>query len=181
VLFQPCSWFATRRAQFLTLTLRRKIAAEREPFKTVGQKDASQIRVPFETNSEKVENLALQPVSAWPNGHQRVDDWVLRANTGAKAQAIAARDGNETIVQLEARLDGKAVHTGGIAEEIEVQSGIFLALLSRGKEKVVGYNDSSLPTVFDHLSDRLWIPGAELFDYNTSVCIRKLRHVIEIP
>ena len=164
----------------LTLALRREIAAERKSFKTVGQKKASQIGVPFEVNAEKIEDFAFEPVGTRPDGHQGIDDRMLCANARAQAEAIAAGNGDETVVEFETGLDREAVDTGSVAEEIKLQGRIVAAFQSRGAEELPRHNDGGFTAVFDHLGDRLRIPRAKLFDYNTSVCIRKLRHVIEV-
>jgi len=164
----------------LALALRRKIAAQRGAFEAIGQEDAPKVWVAFEADAEEIKNLALEPVGAGPNRSERVDDGLLGTEASAESQAIAAVEGNELVVHLKARLDGEAVNTGDITEEIEFQGRIVATLLSQGAEEVFGNDQGGFAAIFDNFRDRLGVPSAEVLDNSISVCIGKLRHVTEI-
>jgi hypothetical protein len=135
----------------------------------------------FETHAEKVKNLALHPIGAGPDGNQGIDRRVLTTDGGAQTHAVAARDGDQAVVQFEAGLEGEAIDASGIAEQIEIKRGILFALTAGGKEQGRGHDDGGFAAIFNDFSDSAGIPGPKLFGYNTSVCIRKLRHVSENP
>src|ERR1700746_2251027 len=95
----------------------------------------------FKTNSEKVENLALQPVGARPYRHQGIDDGMLQADVGAETDAISTRDGEKVIVQLKPRFARETVNAGSITEKIKVERGIITALLCGSAQQFLGnYN-----------------------------------------
>ena len=86
----------------------------------------------FKMDTEKVEDLALEPVCPRPYGYQRIDHRKLNADTGAQAHAIASRDRQQVVVELKTGLDREAVEAGGVTEKIETEGGIVAALLGRG-------------------------------------------------
>lgn len=105
----------------------------------------------FETNAEEVKNLAFHPVGAEPNENQGIDDRPLATDAGAQAQAIDTFDGDEGIIEFEARLYREAINTSGIAEEIEIQGGI-VATLERGlSQEVIGDHDGGFAPIFDDI------------------------------
>ena len=93
----------------LTLALRREIPPQGSSFKTVGQKNAPQIRMSFKANSEEVENFSFHPVRTRPDRHKRFDDWLLRTHAGAQSYPFAPLQRNQLIVQLEPRLNRKPI------------------------------------------------------------------------
>src|SRR5208337_3778689 len=105
---------------------------------------------------------------------------MLDADVGAQADTLAPRNGNQMVVQLEARLDGVAVHAGGVAQQIEQQSRVLFTFLSRGAQQLLRDDDGRLPAKLDHLRYRLRVPGAKVFDYNLSACVGELRHLNKV-
>src|SRR5208282_1991345 len=164
----------------LTFALRREITPERRTFKALGQEDAAQVRVASELDAKEVENLSLEPIGPGPDGLQRIHHGMLGADASAQANTFAARNRNQLIVQLEARFDGVAVQASGIAEQVEKQGGILLALLRRGAKQFLGDDDGGVPAVFDHLGDRLGVPGTKVLDYKLSACVGELRHLNKV-
>src|SRR5208337_2236973 len=164
----------------LAFAFRRKITAKRKSFKAIGQEYAAQVRMTGKLDAKEVKNLALQPVGAGPDGFQRIHHGMLGADAGAQADTIAPWNGNQMIVQLEARLDGVAVHAGDVAQQVEQQSGVLFALLSRGAQQLLRDDDGRLPAVLDHLRYRLRVPGTEVLDNNMSTCVGELRHLNKI-
>src|SRR5271157_2025831 len=161
----------------LAFALRRKIAAERRTFKALWQEDAAQVRVAGKLDAEEIKNLAFEPIGAGPDRLKRIHHGMLDADAGAQANAFAARNGKQLIVQLEARFDRVAIQAGGVAQQIEEQSGILLALLRRGTKQFLGNDNGRVPSVFEYLGDRLGVPGTKVFDYNLSACVGELRHL----
>src|SRR5271157_2616885 len=102
---------------------------------------------------------------------------MLDAYAGAQANTVAPRNGNQMIVQLEAGLDGVAVHAGGVAQQVEQQSGVLFTFLSRGAQQLFRNDDGRLPAVLDHLSYRLRVPGTKVFDNNMNTSVGELRHL----
>jgi len=164
----------------LAFALRRKITAERETFKSIGQEDAAKVCMAGKLNAEKVENLALEPVGAGPYWFQRIHDGMLSADAGTQAYTVAPRDGNQMIVQLEAGLDGVTVNAGGVAQQIEEQGGVLFTVLSGGAEQFLWNDDGRFPMAFDHLGYHLVIPGTKMIDHRSST-IGELRHLNDVP
>src|SRR5208282_1337922 len=173
----PNGHFLHRVGTALAFALRRKITAERKTFEAIGQEDAAQVRMAGKLDAKEVENLALQPVGAGPDGLQRIHHGMLDADAGAQANTVAPRNGDQMIVQLEAGLDGVAVNAGGVAQQIEQQGGVPFTFLSRGAQQLFRDDDGRLPAILDHLGDRLHVPGTKAFDNNMSACVGELRHL----
>src|SRR5271157_5054707 len=161
----------------LAFAFRRKITAKRKSFKAIGQEYAAQVRMAGKLDTKEVENLALQPVGAGPDGFQRIHHGMLDAYAGAQADTVAPRNGNQMIAQFEAGLDGVTVNAGGVAQQVEQQSGVLFTFLSRGAQQLFRNDDGRLPAVLDHLSYRLRVPGTKVFDNNMSACLGELRHL----
>ena len=134
----------------------------------------------FKMDTEKVEDLALEPVCSRPYGYQRIDHRMLNADTGAQAHAIASRDRQQMIIKLKARLDREAVDAGGVTEKIEIKCGIVTALLGRRAKEFLRHDDGDFSAILDHLGDGLRVPATKLFDYSASVNIGEPRHVTEV-
>jgi len=164
----------------LAWSFRRIIAAQRSAFKVCRKKNAAEVGMTFELNGEEIEDFALEPVGAAPEGEERVNDGLLAANAGAQADAGAAGDGKKLVVEFEARLDGVAVDAGNVAQEIELQSRILLADLGGAAQKILGNDEGGLAAKLHDLRDSIRVPTAKLFDYKISVCVCGLRHFSEI-
>jgi hypothetical protein len=136
--------------------------------------------MPFKLNAKQIKDFSLQPVCTRPHRHKRIDHRMLRADVGSQGDASATRDGNQLVVQFEARFNRKAINTGRIAQQIEVQTRSFLAMLGCRAKELARHDDGGLALELDDLRNRLLVPFAELIDYIISICIGKLRHVTEI-
>src|SRR5208283_432792 len=137
----PNGYFLHRVGTALAFALRRKITAERKTFKAIGQKDAAQVRMAGKLDAKEVKNLAFQPVGAGPDRFQRIHHGMLDAYAGAQADTVAPRNGNQMIAQFEAGLDGVTVNAGGVAQQVEQQSGVLFTFLSRGAQQLFRNDD----------------------------------------
>src|SRR5215469_17024126 len=134
----------------------------------------------FKMDTEKVADLALEPVCPRPYGYQRIDHRTLNAHTRAQAHAVTPRDRQQVIIELKARIDREAVDAGGVTEKIEIKCGIVTALLGRSAKEFLRHEDGDFSAILDHSGDGLRVPAAKLFDYSASLSIGELRHVTEV-
>jgi len=135
----------------------------------------------FKPHSEKVENFAFHPVRAGPDRFERIGDRIRAADAGAQADPGLTRDRQQLIVQFEARLVGVAVDAGGVAQLIEIELGIFLALFRDGPQKLVRHDQRGFAAMFNDLGDSFGVPRTKTLDDSSSACIGEFRHVNEIP
>src|ERR1700738_341243 len=96
------------------------ISAQRMPLPIIGQQNPPQIRMSRKAHAKKIEYFPLQPIGSRPNRYQRIHDRVISWNAGAQTQPLAARNGNEMILQFKSRLDRVTIHAGGVGKQIEL-------------------------------------------------------------
>lgn len=144
-------------------------------FPIIGKNDAAQIGVARKANPKKIEDFALQPIGARPDGNERIDDRILAGKADFQPQAVAAGDGNKLVVQFEARFMGKAVHARSIREQIEIEFAVLATAFRKGTKGFARNHNGGFAAVLKDLSHRVGIPGAQVFSYNTSV-LGGLRH-----
>ena len=144
-------------------------------FPIIGKNDAAQIDVTRKANAKQIEDFALQPIGAWPYGDKRIDDRIFAVKADFQPQAVAAGDGNQFVVQFEARLMGKAVHAGGIRQEVEVEFAVLATSFRKRTKRFAGNDNGRFSAVLEDFSHRFGIPCAQVFSDNTSV-LGGLRH-----
>src|ERR1700730_455381 len=164
----------------LPLALHRKIAAQGSTFEVVGQENTAQVRVALKTNTEQVENLALQPVCALPDRHQRIHNRLLPADACAQANSLNTGKRYKLVVQFKTRLDGETIHAGSVTQQIEPQCGAALTFLGGGAQQFLGNDNRGLSTILNNLRYSLSVPCAKVFNHNTSAFFADLRHVTVI-
>ena len=148
------------------------------PFPIIRKNDAAQIGVTRKANPKKIEDFALQPIGARPDGDQRIDDRIVTVKADLEAQAVAAGDGNQFVVQFETRFMGETIHAGGIGEEVEIEFAVLATSLRKRAKRFVGNNNGGFSAVLKDFSHRVGIPCAQVVSYNTSV-LGGLRHNLE--
>src|SRR5271166_6208284 len=79
------------------------VFAKRVAFPIVWKKNTAQIGMALKANTEQVKNLAFMPVGGRPNGHHRLDDWIISRQTNTQANNLAPRKRQQMIIQFEAR------------------------------------------------------------------------------
>jgi hypothetical protein len=142
----------------------------------VGKQNPAEAGMPLETNAEEIEDLALHPVGSGPDGGEGIGGGVAAGETHAQAKLFAAWDGGQLVIELKARLEGKAVNAGEVGKEVEVEAGIFAEALGGGAEEFSGDDDGDFPTKLGKRFDGARIPTAQPFDYNSSFLLNSLRH-----
>src|SRR5579863_5068094 len=85
------------------------VLAEGVAFPIVRQEHAFQIGVAFKANAHQVKYRAFMPVRGGPDGYDGLDDRISSRQAHAQANAVAPGNGQQMIIQLEARFDRKAV------------------------------------------------------------------------
>jgi len=128
------------------------------------------------TYAEKVEYFPLEPVGSWPNGHKRINDRVLAAQSHLQAHPVASGDGHQVVVQLESRLNRVTVQAGSVAQQVELQLGIGVAALRHGPKQILRHYNRGFAPEFNDFRNGLWAPRAQALDNNTSFLAGRLRH-----
>ena len=145
-------------------------------FPVVRKQNAAEVGMAVKTNTKQIENLAFQPVRAGPDGNERIDRRIAATHANAQANSVAAGDGHQLIVQLEARLDREAIQASGIREEIELELGVCAAAFGGSAQVFTRYHNRGIAPIFDHFCNRSRVPGTEGFGYKISILTGGLRH-----
>src|ERR1051325_8560871 len=93
----------------VSIAFGRKIAPQRVSFPIGGKENSPQIGVPIEANAHQIENFALQPARSRPYRNKGINHRVRAADPRAQTNFGFLRNGNQMVIQLEARLGRKAV------------------------------------------------------------------------
>jgi len=127
-----------------------------------------------EVNAHQIEDFALKPASAEPNGNERVNVRLIAGNAGAKANLRLFRNRSEVIVQFEPRLNGEAIDASGVGEKIELQG--VATFLCGGAQQAVRDHNRRFAVKLDHFFYGFCIPCTQMFDHNISALIGIVRH-----
>ncbi len=148
-------------------------------FPVLREENAAQIRMSRETDAEKIENFALQPIGARPYRNKRIHDGIVSRQADAKPDSVAPGDGDQVIIQFEARLDGKTVDAGGIGKEVKLKGGVLAASLGGAAQQFARHDDGCFAAKLNDLGDGFWIPRAQMFDHNISALVGAVRHSVQ--
>ena len=129
-----------------------------------------------EANPEQVEDFALQPICARPNGCERIHDGICAAHFHLQTDSIATWDGHQVIIQLESRLNGVTVHASSVRQQVELQVGVCAATLCRVPKQVSWHYDRRFAPGFNHFHNGRWGPRTQVFDNNISLLAGRLCH-----
>ena len=127
-------------------------------FPIVWHQDPPQVRVPFETNPEQIEILALVPIRRRPYGRNRRRRGIASRHANFQAHALATVQRKKVIIHFEARLDRKAVHRGYVREKGKAKRGLGDEVFSGASQMFARDDDRCFPSKFQHLGDRLSVP-----------------------
>ena len=96
-----------------------EIFAQGMAVEVIGQHDAAQVGVVAEVDAEEIEDLALIPVGAAPDGRYGIDRWGWAAHSGFDAEARFLRDRVEMVDDFEARFGGVTIDGGHGGETLK--------------------------------------------------------------
>ena len=150
-------------------------------FPVVGKQNAPQVWVPGELNAEQVEDFALEPIRAEPDGDQRIHDSIVAGQADADTDFLAERDGDQVVVQFVARFHRETVNARGIAEQIELQAVLVATAFGNASKEFAWDHDGGLTAEFNYFLDRVGAPCAQASDYNISGLTTALRHRFRNP
>ena len=125
-------------------------------------------------NSHEIENFAFQPARAGPNGNHRINDRVGAGYARAQSDFCFLGNGNQVVIQFEARLNRKTIHRRRIGKQIKLQR--IAAVFGRGQKQFARHYQRRFAMKFDDFRNRVRIPGAKSFGYNISVLTATLCH-----
>ena len=127
-----------------------------------------------EANSHEIEDFALQPAASGPYGNQRIDDRIGAGYARAQSDFGFLGNGNQVVIQFEARLNRKTIHGGRIGKQIKLQR--IAAVFGGGAEQFARHQQRCFAMKLDDFGNRVWVPGANSFGYNISVLTATLCH-----
>src|ERR1700737_2394799 len=130
----------------------------------------------LEANPEEVEDFPLQPISAGPDGDERIHNRVAGGEAHLQTQAGAPGNRNKLIGGLKARLERIAVEAGGVAQQIKLEFLVSATALGNVAQYVARNDDGSLAAKLDHFTDRVGIPSTQSLDHNISNLVAVVRH-----
>src|SRR5262252_8447082 len=83
-----------------------KVPAQGVAFPILGKENPPQLWMPLEADAKKIEDLALHPIGARPNGSHGFDRGVGAKHANPDTHFVPPWKGGEVILQLEARFQG---------------------------------------------------------------------------
>ena len=130
------------------------------------------------TYAKKVENFALEPVGARPDGNKAIHDRVGASQADLQADSVATGDGNEVIIQLETGLVRETINASCIGEEIELKAGGVPTPLGDGAKDLAREDDTSFAPKFNDFLNGIGIPRSEVSGHDTSTLSSIFSHGI---
>jgi len=116
----------------------------------------------FKTDSKKIEILAFVPIGRRPDRKDGEHRRIVARQTHLQAQAHFVFNGEQVVIDLEARLKREAVKSSDIRKKGEPEGRFGYQKLAGPADMLAGYYDGRFALEFKDFRDRVGVPLAEL-------------------
>ena len=118
-------------------------------------------------NTHQIENFALEPSCTRPHRNERINHRVGTADSCSQTDFRFIGNRHQVVVQLKTRLNWKTIHRSCVGQEIKLK--VHATMFGSDTQQFPRHDNRRFSVKLKHFRNRIRIPCAKLFGYNTSV------------